>query len=550
MPTVLDPQIARLLVQLITDLLLLPDDPEHVDPEDERYDSCGLQALAVKVSYFLTTVQYHGTEWSSQLAPHATTLLKEVSALPTFPVPLLSDCTNPGVEDDPTHHARVRRVDTLQNVVRAAFPYNMKKVEGISDLAVVLQPYCDLEAEAGGKLFPLKNDCDGVMGTIRTAFPELLKAVVGMAQKSIDKLKNPDQQQAEVYRISDGVSYDAEPGPWNTEEAISVLFHLPGANFSMCYAVIVKIAQAVPAKFLTATSIRDPQKPAVVAFAEDEGTDPAALSVAVSILAQHVCERAPKETFELLSGVYGEAFLAKILEMPSMSDYYYTSLLKCAGMASAEAGDAMAEKLLAFLAADKCTSAFLPMLLSAVLNFFTASGNSQKLGPHMATLERHRGSAAVWVEKLVDLFHDRSLENMSNRMDALETMVKEMNDKIAQSCSNFEEVKAYVDKNIVQLKDFVGEVVKKLPMPTAMTVIGGVQKTIRLHFKCVRTGVEWTTESKEWSKWMKMGFSAVKVGACLFGISMGNFDGNPNPKPNSHPLALAQTPALTLTLDP
>ncbi len=103
------------------------------------------------------------------------------------------------------------------------------------------------------------------------------------------------------------------------------------------------------------------------------------------------------------------------------------------------------------------------------------SDNSQKLGPHMATLQRYKGSAAQNVQELEDLFHHRSLENLSSRMDALEKMVKEMNDAVAQSCSNFEEVKAYVDKNIVQLKDFVGEVGKKLPMPTTMTVIGGVQ---------------------------------------------------------------------------
>ena len=129
--------------------------------------------------------------------------------------------------------------------------------------------------------------------------------------------------------------------------------------------MIVKIAKAVPAMFLTAMSIQDPQKPAVVAFVEDEGTDDqAGLSTAVSILALHVCQQAPKETFELLSGAYGEAFMVKILEVPSLSDYYYTTLLQCAGKVSVEAGDAMAEKLLAFLAADKCLSMYLPMLLS------------------------------------------------------------------------------------------------------------------------------------------------------------------------------------------
>jgi hypothetical protein len=122
--------------------------------------------------------------------------------------------------------------------------------------------------------------------------------------------------------------------------------------------------------------------------------DQPTFSHAVSILAQHVCEHAPKETFELLSGVYGEVFLAKILEMPSMS--VEAGLLKCAGIASVEAGDAMPEKFLAFLAADECTSAFLPMLLSAVLNFFTVSGNSHTWRPSSGTEAELRRWCRNW----------------------------------------------------------------------------------------------------------------------------------------------------------
>lgn len=72
------------------------------------------------------------------------------------------------------------------------------------------------------------------------------------------------------------------------------------------------------------------------------------------------------------------------------------------------------------------------------------------------------------------------------------------------------------------MKDFVGDVVKKLPAPKRLEVVGTVRKTLILHFECVHTGYEYPIESKEWSKWVKMGFSLAKAGKAVFDIGTGN----------------------------
>jgi len=57
-------------------------------------------------------------------------------------------------------------------------------------------------------------------------------------------------------------------------------------------------------------------------------------------------------------------------------------------------------------------------------------------------------------------------------------------------------------------------VVKKLPQPCKMVVVGGVRKTLVLHFACARTGQTVTTETKDWNQWCKAGFGLLKLGKC------------------------------------
>ncbi len=90
----------------------------------------------------------------------------------------------------------------------------------------------------------------------------------------------------------------------------------------------------------------------------------------------------------------------------------------------------------------------------------------------------------------------------------------ELNGEFSKQCKTFEDVSAMMDKKMADLKDFVGEVVKKLPQPCRLVVVGGVRKTLVLHFKCARTGATATTETREWHQWAKVGFGLIKLGQC------------------------------------
>jgi len=105
-----------------------------------------------------------------------------------------------------------------------------------------------------------------------------------------------------------------------------------------------------------------------------------------------------------------------------------------------------------------------------------------------------------------------------------------MNKKIQDSCKTSEELKAYVDKNIAQLKDFVGEIVKKLPTPYLFTAEGIVRRTLTLHFECglneqnclYTRDKPFTTDTSDWAKWVKMSFTLFKLGKALYDKSLGD----------------------------
>lgn len=120
-------------------------------------------------------------------------------------------------------------------------------------------------------------------------------------------------------------------------------------------------------------------------------------------------------------------------------------------------------------------------------------------------------------EAFVDAYEGRTLEGAYEQINALNTRFKE-------ACVDMESLKQYVDENVSDLKDFIASVAKKLPMPVKFTTEEKfvVKKAILLHFECqapIRTrycalqnGKTYTTETLEWSRWLKMGLSAAKLG--------------------------------------
>ena len=120
-------------------------------------------------------------------------------------------------------------------------------------------------------------------------------------------------------------------------------------------------------------------------------------------------------------------------------------------------------------------------------------------------------------EGFIDAYEGRSLEGAYEQINALNARFKE-------ACVDMDSLKQYVDSNVSELKDFIASVAKRLPMPVKFTTENKfvVKKAILLHFECqapIRTrycalqnGATYTTETLEWSRWLKMGLSAAKLG--------------------------------------
>jgi len=107
----------------------------------------------------------------------------------------------------------------------------------------------------------------------------------------------------------------------------------------------------------------------------------------------------------------------------------------------------------------------------------------------------------------------------------MKTDITENKEAVNKLKQEMADIKAYVDTQIVQMKEFVGEVVKKLPLPVAFSNEGLIIKTLTLYFECcnktdtcIFSGGEdrFRTETRQVNKWLKVAFSAVMLGKAIF----------------------------------
>jgi len=100
----------------------------------------------------------------------------------------------------------------------------------------------------------------------------------------------------------------------------------------------------------------------------------------------------------------------------------------------------------------------------------------------------------------------------------------ELNLKVKDACKSYDDIKSYVDKNVETLKDFVASVAKELPTPVKFTSTGKIRRTLTLYFQCAHEYPEclypktsqFTTETSDWAKWLKVSMSLVKLGKALY----------------------------------
>ena len=91
-----------------------------------------------------------------------------------------------------------------------------------------------------------------------------------------------------------------------------------------------------------------------------------------------------------------------------------------------------------------------------------------------------------------------------------------------------------MDEHVAELKDFLAEIAKKLPIPQEFTSEGRLRKTLKLYFSCgcnndrclFPSDRAFTTETKEINKWIKVAVSAVKLGTSIASGSAGDAIGN------------------------
>jgi hypothetical protein len=103
---------------------------------------------------------------------------------------------------------------------------------------------------------------------------------------------------------------------------------------------------------------------------------------------------------------------------------------------------------------------------------------------------------------------------------ALAASIEDMNERVKQAAKSTEELMKYVDENISMIKDFIADIAKKLPIPQTFSTEGRIRKTIILHFVCDKESDRclfpqdrsFTTETKDWNKWLKIAFSGIKIG--------------------------------------
>ncbi|MHA2366475.1 MAG: hypothetical protein ACXAC7_21140 [Candidatus Hodarchaeales archaeon] len=126
-------------------------------------------------------------------------------------------------------------------------------------------------------------------------------------------------------------------------------------------------------------------------------------------------------------------------------------------------------------------------------------------------------------KSIIDYYEGRDLSSLMANFE-------DLNKEIKDSISSMDDLKNYVDDHVAELKEFMAEVVKKLPIPRAFSSEGRLRKTIKLHFVCgcgddrclFPKDRPFFTETKEINKWIKVALSTVKLGvAVVEGIGGG-----------------------------
>lgn len=197
-----------------------------------------------------------------------------------------------------------------------------------------------------------------------------------------------------------------------------------------------------------------------------------------------------------------------------------SSIVSAVAAADAAAADLCLGRLVSLLERGEALTQ--PQVLISITNMMKYTSSVAVVGVYVPRIAKFKSANEVAFVSIDDYAAGRSLEDLTLRVDVLDAKINALNSKVAETCHNMADVIAYVDANMADMKDFLAEVVKKLPKPKRLEVVGTLRKTLYLHFECIHSGYEFGITSTDWSKWLKMGFSLVKAGQAIIDIGMGN----------------------------
>lgn len=117
-----------------------------------------------------------------------------------------------------------------------------------------------------------------------------------------------------------------------------------------------------------------------------------------------------------------------------------------------------------------------------------------------------------------------SVGDVKQKMNVLKIASKEQERHIDSKLEETEEVVSQMASKLHQqekeIKSYVADIAKKLPIPSAVTAKGKIRKRLLLWFECAYgTKPDFVLETKHWSKWLRVVGPAISLG---MGIMTGD----------------------------
>eukprot|EP01138_Halocafeteria_seosinensis_P014884 gb/GECG01015194.1/.p1 GENE.gb/GECG01015194.1/~~gb/GECG01015194.1/.p1 ORF type:complete len:940 (+),score=149.70 gb/GECG01015194.1/:1-2820(+) len=103
------------------------------------------------------------------------------------------------------------------------------------------------------------------------------------------------------------------------------------------------------------------------------------------------------------------------------------------------------------------------------------------------------------------------------RVNKLELLAKEHDRRLESVEESVEKIEEELANRTEEIKEFIADVTKKLPVPVSVEARGKIRKRIRLRFCCAAgTKPDFILESVHWTKWLRVVASALNTGKSIF----------------------------------